>query len=101
MKMEEIVKATHGSYQLLTTITAAQQLQIAAFGMCGEAGEFSEHIKKNMEHGRAIDADKLKLELADVLYYVHLACLNLGTTPEELSQLLFVKLASRYPERFA
>ena len=100
MDMAEIVMKTHSSFQPDTALTRDQQLLIAAMGLCGESGEFIEHVKKFWEHGRVLDKDKMTLELADILYYVQLACFSLDTDFEELTDLLHDKLERRYTERF-
>ena len=70
----------------------------AAMGMCGEAGEVSELIKKYAYHGHKIDTEHLARELGDVLWYVsymaHLFRYPLG----KIMVMNQEKLAKRYPD---
>lgn len=69
-------------------------------GCCGEAGEAIDIIKKHKFQGHPLDADKLKKELGDQLWYIGETCTGLGTTMEEIAQLNINKLRDRYPEGF-
>jgi NTP pyrophosphatase (non-canonical NTP hydrolase) len=42
----------------------------AALGLCGEAGEFADTLKKALFHGHDLDETELRKELGDVLWYV-------------------------------
>src|SRR5262245_9388820 len=41
-----------------------------AVGLCGEAGEVAELVKKGVFHRKGIDVARLEKELGDVLWYV-------------------------------
>jgi NTP pyrophosphatase (non-canonical NTP hydrolase) len=68
----------------------------AALGLCGEAGEVAEHLKKVLEGKREIDRAELLLELGDVLWYVASMCSRLGVTMDEAMEMNIEKLAKRY-----
>lgn len=70
----------------------------AAIGMCGEAGEVSELIKKYAYHGHAIDKDHLARELGDVLWYVSYMAHLFGYSLGEIMEMNQDKLAKRYPD---
>lgn len=70
----------------------------AAIGMCGEAGEVSELIKKYAYHGHAIDKDHLARELGDVLWYVSYMADLFGYSLGEIMEMNQDKLAKRYPD---
>ena len=70
----------------------------AAIGMCGEAGEVSELIKKYAYHGHAIDKDHLARELGDVLWYVSYMANLFGYSLGEIMEMNQEKLAKRYPD---
>ena len=70
----------------------------AAMGMCGEAGEVSELIKKYAYHGHAIDKDHLARELGDVLWYVSYMAHLFGYSLGEIMEMNQDKLAKRYPD---
>ena len=53
-------------------------------GLCGEAGEVADLIKKALYKNQAVDHDKLIKELGDVRWYLELACILSGTTIEEI-----------------
>ena len=62
-------------------------------GLCGEAGEVAEKIKKHMRDGRSLVG--VGLELGDVLWYISALADDLGITLEEIAQANIDKLASR------
>ena len=70
----------------------------AAIGMCGEAGEVSELVKKYAYHGHAIDKDHLARELGDVLWYVTYMAHLFGYSLGEIMVMNREKLAKRYPD---
>ena len=70
----------------------------AALGMCGEAGEASELIKKYAYHGHAIDTEHLARELGDVLWYVSYIAHLFGYPLGKIMAMNQEKLAKRYPE---
>lgn len=49
--------------------TDDKSLAIMTLGLCGEAGEVSEPIKKYIRGSGPVDIDALRLELGDVLHY--------------------------------
>lgn len=70
----------------------------AAIGMCGEAGEVSELVKKYAYHGHAIDKDHLARELGDVLWYVSYMADLFGYSLGKIMAMNQEKLAKRYPD---
>ena len=62
-------------------------------GLCGEAGEVAEKIKKHMRDGRSLVG--VGLELGDVLWYISALADDLGVTLEEIVQANVDKLQSR------
>ena len=70
----------------------------AAMGMCGEAGEVSELIKKYAYHGHTIDTEHLARELGDVLWYVSYMAHLFGYSLGEIMAMNQEKLAKRYPD---
>lgn len=70
----------------------------AAMGMCGEAGEASELIKKYAYHGHAIDTEHLARELGDVLWYVSYMAHLFGYPLGKIMAMNQEKLAKRYPD---
>ena len=70
----------------------------AAIGMCGEAGEVSELIKKYAYHGHTIDTEHLARELGDVLWYVSYMAHMFGYPLGKIMVMNQEKLAKRYPD---
>ena len=70
----------------------------AAIGMCGEAGEVSELVKKYAYHGHPIDTEHLARELGDVLWYVSYMAHLFGYSLGEIMAMNQEKLAKRYPD---
>lgn len=67
-------------------------------GMCGEAGEASELVKKNAFHGHTLDCKHLASELGDVLWYVAYTADDLGYSLSAIMTMNQEKLAKRYPD---
>jgi NTP pyrophosphatase (non-canonical NTP hydrolase) len=95
------------NYQKLAMRTADPQqsrerrLLNAALGLCGEAGEFADAIKKHEFHAHALDLPELEKELGDVLWYVAQACEALGLELSTVMETNIEKLRKRYPEGFS
>lgn len=70
----------------------------AAIGMCGEAGEVSELIKKYAYHGHTINTEHLARELGDVLWYVSYMAHLFGYPLGKIMAMNQEKLAKRYPD---
>ncbi|MEX1317111.1 MAG: nucleoside triphosphate pyrophosphohydrolase family protein [Synechococcaceae cyanobacterium] len=68
-------------------------------GLCGEAGEVADKVKKVIrDRGGAFSPDvtrALELELGDVLWYVAQLATELGLDLEQVAQANLDKLASR------
>ena len=75
-----------------------QNVIYAALGMCGEAGEASELIKKYAYHGHTIDPEHLARELGDVLWYVSYIAHLFGYPLGKIMTMNQEKLAKRYPD---
>ena len=79
----------------------AERLLTASVGMCAEAGEFTEIIKKICFQGKPVNDDNLfhlKREMGDIMWYFMQACIALDVSPEEIIEMNVDKLASRYPD---
>lgn len=70
----------------------------AAIGMCGEAGEASELVKKYAYHDHPIDTEHLARELGDVLWYVSYMAHLFGYPLGKIMAMNQEKLAKRYPD---
>jgi NTP pyrophosphatase (non-canonical NTP hydrolase) len=72
----------------------------AAMGMETEVGEMMDQLKKHIFYAKPLDTVNLKEELGDLLWYVAIACDDLGITIEQVMDMVILKLRARYPERF-
>lgn len=72
----------------------------AAMGLCTEAGEFMDALKKHTFYNRQLDRVNLIEELGDLFWYMAIACDELGVTFEQVQGRNIAKLKARYPDRF-
>lgn len=79
-----------------------EHLMRAALGLCGEAGEFADLVKKANFHGAGheIDKEKAAKELGDVLWYLADAAAALGVSLGQVAMMNRDKLRKRYPNEF-
>ena len=82
-------------------------LMNAALGMCGEAGEFADLLKKIKYHRHPMDKEHLLKEAGDVLWYVAQAAYYIGQIYEDefitlglIGEINIEKLEKRYPDGF-
>lgn len=71
-----------------------------AMGLCGEAGEVIDLIKKWAFQGHTLHRQDIEEELGDVLWYVAILCEGIGLNMEEVMQKNIEKLKRRYPHGF-
>ena len=77
-----------------------ERLLTASVGMCAEAGEFTEVVKKIFLQGKPYTEENvfhMKRELGDICWYLAQACMALDTTFDEVIEMNVEKLESRYP----
>ena len=71
----------------------------ATLGLCGEAGEISEKIKKAIrDDGGAMSDERraaIRKELGDVLWYIAALCSELGLNLQDVATENLAKLAKR------
>ncbi len=82
-------------------LEAKDRLLSGALGLCGEAGEVADQLKKHFFHGHPLDQAKLSSELGDVLWYWVLLCDTLGLSMESVVAGNVEKLRRRYPDGFS
>lgn len=76
------------------------QLMTASTAMSGEAGEFSELVKKMSWHGKQLTPElhtHLVKELGDVIFYWVMACQSLNVDASDVISRNVAKLEARYP----
>ena len=69
-------------------------------GLCGEAGEAIDIVKKHLAQGHELDREKLIGELGDVAWYLAETAMALGVDLETVLTRNIDKLKARYPEGF-
>ncbi len=97
---------TVNEYQTLAMTTlnpALSQKDIlinGVMGLCGEAGEAIDVVKKHLAQGHELDRERLIKELGDVAWYLAETATALNVTLEEVLEGNLRKLRARYPEGF-
>lgn len=90
-------------YQKAALVTAVypddKRIIYPALGMCGEAGEVADKVKKVIRDNNQQFTDECNREIAkeigDVLWYCATMAHDIGFTLEEVAQMNIDKLASR------
>lgn len=77
-----------------------RRLSNGCFGMCGEAGECIDLLKKVEFQGHTFDPNRFIDELGDVLWYVAEAATGLGISLNDVAKHNIEKLVARYPKGF-
>ena len=72
----------------------------SVMGLCGEAGEAIDIVKKWMAQGHELEKEHLKSELGDIAWYLAEAATALDISLEEVFQANIDKLKKRYPKGF-
>ena len=97
---------TINEYQKLALTTLSPGLEKdkvllnGVMGLCGEAGETIDIVKKHLFHSHSLDRDKLKEELGDVAWYLAVTAYALDNDLESVMRENIEKLKKRYPEGF-
>ena len=69
-------------------------------GLCGEAGEAIDIVKKHLAQGHPLDREALIKELGDVAWYLAETAYALDVPLDEVLERNIDKLRARYPEGF-
>jgi len=81
-------------------LTEKDVLMNALMGLCGEAGEAIDLMKKHLYQGHELDRVKLVKELGDIAWYLAEAATGLDMPLSEILQGNLDKLHARYPQGF-
>lgn len=93
---DDIVRYDQFVRQLFKADTSQMMKLHAALGVCGEAGELGDAIKKEVIYGKPVDMPNLVEELGDLRFYIQ-AVQNIYGIPEVLIlQYNADKLSKRY-----
>ena len=97
---------TLNEYQRLAMTTLNPELSQkdilinGVMGLCGEAGEAIDIVKKHLAQGHELDREKLIGELGDIAWYLAETAMALGVDLETVLTRNIDKLKARYPEGF-
>ena len=97
---------TGNEYQKLALVTLNPALSEkdvlinGVMGLCGEAGEAIDIVKKHLAQGHELDREKLIGELGDIAWYLAETAHALGVSLDEVLERNIDKLKKRYPEGF-
>jgi len=74
-------------------------LAYTTLGLCGEAGEVAEKVKKIIRDKNGVltseDEEEIAKELSDVLWYLAMSATEVGSNLEEIAEINMKKLSSR------
>ena len=93
-------------YQKLAMVTLNPELNKkdvlinSVMGLCGEAGEAIDIVKKWMAQGHELDKAHLAKELGDIACYLAEAATAIDMSLEDIFQANLDKLKKRYPDGF-
>ena len=76
------------------------KLMTSYTGICAEAGEYAEVVKKILFQSKPYSEDNvfhMRREIGDILFYISMACEALGFSIDEAIQINVEKLSARYP----
>jgi NTP pyrophosphatase (non-canonical NTP hydrolase) len=78
----------------------ALRLLHASMGLVTEAAEIMDALKKYIFYGKPVDVVNIKEELGDSFWYKAIAVDELGTSFDEIWDMVIAKLKSRYGDKF-
>jgi NTP pyrophosphatase (non-canonical NTP hydrolase) len=82
-------------------LTGEQMLINGVMGLCGEAGETIDLVKKHLHQGHELNKERMIEELGDVCWYIAELATYLQVDFSEILDYNIAKLAKRYPEGFS
>ncbi|MBQ9263967.1 MAG: nucleoside triphosphate pyrophosphohydrolase family protein [Clostridia bacterium] len=94
-------------YQRLAMITLNPALSEkdvlinGVMGLCGEAGEAIDLVKKHLAQGHPLDKERQAKELGDVAWYLAETAQAIGYPLDDILRMNIDKLKARYPEGFS
>lgn len=97
---------TGNEYQRLAMTTLNPDLKQkdvlinGVMGLCGEAGEAIDIVKKHLHQGHELDREKLIKELGDIAWYLAETAYALDVELDAVFEQNINKLKARYPEGF-
>lgn len=74
------------------------EIVTAGLGLAGEAGEFADHVKKEVFHKKPMKKEEAIKELGDVFWYLAFASRAIGSNLQEIMEVNVAKLSARYKD---
>ena len=96
LTLEEYADFVEGLASPATMKSKETMLNTTALGICGEAGEVSEVVKKHLFHGKDFDREKFLSELSDCLWYLTLGTKAIDASLQDVINKNVEKLRARY-----
>lgn len=96
---------TAREYQIAALRTAGTEdmydlLVNGVMGLCGEAGECIDMVKKHIFQRHILDEEHLAKELGDVAWYLAVTAYAIGYDLDDILRMNVEKLKKRYPDGF-
>lgn len=94
-------------YQRLASVTRHKwpkkegHLADCGLGLAGEAGEVADIIKKHLSASKAMDVEKVKYELGDIMWYIASLCDCLELNMDEVAEANIEKLRKRHGDSYS
>ena len=98
MTLEEFERAAGRTVN--PKLNESERLLDAAAGLAEEAGEILGLVRKHAYQSRALDMEKLTLELGDALWCLTMTARCAGMTLDQVAAANVAKLRQRYPEGY-
>jgi NTP pyrophosphatase (non-canonical NTP hydrolase) len=97
---EYVAEVLHSAPSLRTFTQPEEALLLGALGLCGEAGEVADLVKKYRYHAHQLDRAHLFDELGDVLWSLTWRCHTLDSGLGAVMLANVTRLRARYPQGF-
>lgn len=84
-----------------TKLNEKDQTMNALLGLAGEIGEVIDYVKKVKYQGHEYKKEKMIDEMGDILWYLNLLSVMIGSSLEEVATYNIKKLRKRYQGQFS
>jgi NTP pyrophosphatase (non-canonical NTP hydrolase) len=97
-KEPSVIRYDHFVRQLFRADTEREMKWHAVTGVCSEAGELADAIKKELAYRKPIDRENIVEELGDLRFYMRAVQNLYGISDQEVLQKNADKLSTRYKD---
>jgi NTP pyrophosphatase (non-canonical NTP hydrolase) len=95
---DKALRTDYADYRDFHTGDVSARLDYASMGLVTESAKVLDIIKKSKKSLAALDKDKLKEELGDLLWYMNLTLDELNISFDELMESSLAKIDRKHPE---